>query len=80
VLAENLKLMMGALQSWSRANFGNVTKQIAELKAQLGFLEQSDPVGNRDSIRNTKFQLDELLYREEMMWLQRSQITWLKGR
>jgi hypothetical protein len=44
----------------------------------LGTLEADDPIQNREHILKTKRELDELLYREEMMWLQRSHITWLK--
>jgi hypothetical protein len=41
-------------------------------------LEGADPVLHRDKILEAKWDLDEILYREEMMWLQRSCITWLR--
>jgi hypothetical protein len=34
--------------------------------------------GDRDEIRKVSDYIDELLYREEMLWLQRSRIAWLK--
>lgn len=33
---------------------------------------------DRQEIRNITDKMNELLYQEEMMWLQRSRITWLK--
>jgi hypothetical protein len=41
-------------------------------------LEGVDPVLHRDKILEAKWELDEILYREEMMWLQRSRINWLR--
>ena len=38
----------------------------------------TDPTENRDTIKRLYNRMDELLYREEMMWLQRSRIAWLK--
>jgi hypothetical protein len=39
---------------------------------------QQDPAVERRAIRKITDRMDELLYREEMMWLQRSRLTWLK--
>jgi hypothetical protein len=39
---------------------------------------QQDPAVERQAIRKITDRMDELLYREEMMWLQRSRLTWLK--
>lgn len=77
-VAASLKQMSMALGVWSRANFGHVRKKIEELRQKLATLERDGPVSNRDQIFLVKRELDEVLYREEMMWLQRSRITWLK--
>ncbi|KAJ1260024.1 hypothetical protein BS78_10G200500 [Paspalum vaginatum] len=80
VLAENLKQLSLALNSWSRENFGlgHVTKVIERLRKELDDLEWEDPVGNREVIQVKMRSMNENLYSEEMMWLQRSRISWLK--
>jgi hypothetical protein len=37
-------------------------------------------MSNQADIRAITDRMDELLYREEMMWLQRSRVSWLKYR
>jgi outer membrane protein assembly factor BamD (BamD/ComL family) len=49
---------------------------LEKLRSQLADLQASnaDSSAVKETIRN----MNELLYREEMLWLQRSQVTWLK--
>lgn len=76
--AEALKIVTKELKSWSRSTFDQVTKQLESLREELDKLERDDPVGNRAAILAMKHELDEVLFREEMMWLQRSRLSWLK--
>lgn len=39
---------------------------------------KGDSTASRSDIRVVTDRMDELLYREEMMWLQRSRIAWLR--
>lgn len=77
-VADALKTITWALQSWSKEKFGYVRKKIEQLRSHLEILEMENPIRNREQILKSKRELDELLYREEMLWLQRSRIMWLK--
>jgi hypothetical protein len=66
------------LKIWSREKFGHVTRRLEQLREKLDSLERDDPISNRAVILQTKTELDEQLHREEMMWLQRSRILWVK--
>lgn len=35
---------------------------------------------DQETIREATDRMNELLYREEMIWMQRSRIDWLRGR
>lgn len=77
-LAEALKIVTQDLREWSKAKFGHVTRRMEELCGVLESLERDDPIQNRASILTAKRELDEMLYTEEMMWMQCSRISWLR--
>jgi hypothetical protein len=76
-VAAALKKVQAALRLWSKENFGKVTADLEALRSRLELLK-SDPEASRTEIRSVTDKMDELLYREEMMWLQRSRMAWLK--
>ena len=67
---------MRNLGAWSREKFGNVSKEIAKSRTQLGELMLMNT--DHCEIRKVTDRMNELPYREEMMWLQRSRVNWLK--
>jgi exonuclease III len=71
-----LKKVMDVLHTWGSRKFGNVTRELARLRAKLAKLYEEN--ADMQVIRNTLDDMNELLYREEMLWLQRSRIAWLK--
>ena len=66
---------MIALGSWSK-KFGNVTREHAKSCSQLEQLMHMN--ADREEIRSVMDKMNELLYQEEMLWMQRSRISWLK--
>jgi hypothetical protein len=55
-----------------------VSKELENLHSRLERLQSSTSGDSDMEIRSTMDRMNELLYREEMMWLQRSRIAWLK--
>lgn len=76
-VASALRHVQLALRSWSNKNFGSVSTELETLRARLEDCKK-DPAVSRKEICLITDRMDELLYREEMMWLQRSRIAWLR--
>jgi hypothetical protein len=58
--------------------FGSVNKELTKIRKQMEELETCDPSANQVELNELRRRMDELLYRKEMMSLQRSCITWLR--
>uniref|UniRef100_A0A453QIW6 Endonuclease/exonuclease/phosphatase domain-containing protein n=1 Tax=Aegilops tauschii subsp. strangulata TaxID=200361 RepID=A0A453QIW6_AEGTS len=71
-----LNLVMKKLQGWSRKKFGTVTRELEKSRSRLEELMNMN--ADRAEIRKEADHMNELLYREEMLWRQRSRIDWLK--
>jgi hypothetical protein len=75
-VAVSLKTIMSNLQSWRKMHFKSIPK---ELEKKLALLEDlwhlTDEVSNAVRIGIEK-EMDELLYREEILWMQRSRVAW----
>jgi hypothetical protein len=73
---KGLGCVMSQLQAWSKAKFGAVTRELEKAGNRLSELMNMN--ADRMEIRDVTDKMNELLYREEMMWLQRSRIDWLR--
>jgi hypothetical protein len=75
-IRKGLAGVMKHLQHWSKEKFGNVKLQLEKSRTRLEELLSMN--ADREEIRVVTDQMNELLYREEMMWMQRSRIDWLR--
>jgi hypothetical protein len=65
-----LENVMGELQRWSKRKFGNVLKELDKSRKELEALVLNN--ADQKEIRRVSDKLNELMYREDMLWLQRS--------
>jgi hypothetical protein len=71
-----LKSVLLSLKAWSRKNFGSIRKELEAKRRELAKLQATDT--DRNAIREAIRDMNELLYKEEMMWLQRARVDWLR--
>jgi hypothetical protein len=77
-LGDTLRRVMKSLRKWSFDKFGAVTKELENIRTRIEELSNHDHIAHQEEIERLSRRMEELLYREEMMWLQRSHISWLK--
>jgi hypothetical protein len=73
-----LNTVRGSLKKWSMQKFGSVTKELQTLRERIAVLSDQMSIDQEEELERLRFRIDEILYREEMMWLQRSRVAWLK--
>lgn len=64
------------LQNWSKKKFGNILRELDKSRKHLEDLMLNN--ASQKEIKAGRDHMHELLYREELLWMQRSRITWLK--
>ena len=72
-----LRSVMGSLYDWKREHFKPVSKELDKRRKKLEELMLCHDAASEAEKKQVLGEMDELLYREELMWLQRSRITWL---
>jgi hypothetical protein len=75
-IMQGLNQVMNTLQDWSKRKFGNILRELNKARKKLELLQLNN--ADQREIRQATDWMNELLYREEMLWVQRSRITWLK--
>ncbi|CAM8885100.1 unnamed protein product [Rhodiola kirilowii] len=75
---DKLMTLQQKIQRWNRHNFGPVKDQIQHLRSQLATIQEEER--NDQTIAkelSLSKDMDEWLRREEILWQQRSRVTWL---
>jgi hypothetical protein len=74
----SLNSMMTSLYAWKREHFKLVPKEIEKNRALLEALKEAIDEASMAAQTGLEKEMDELLYREEIHWMQRSGIAWLR--
>jgi hypothetical protein len=74
-----MRSMMGSLHRWKTTHFPSVPRKLEKMRKELDGLAQLNDEASESRRRELFTEMDELLYREELMWLQRSRVDWLRA-
>jgi hypothetical protein len=77
-IRDTLKSVMTSLKKWGQVKFGAVSKEINKIKRRMEELIIQNPSEDHPKLNGLRKCMDELLHREEIMWLQRSRVSWLR--
>jgi hypothetical protein len=74
-IRKTLAGVMKSLGRWSHDKFGVVTRELEKVRGRMEELSVVCSPGSEAELMVLRRRMNELLYREEMMWLQRSRAT-----
>ena len=78
-VAHKIKACQDRLAVWEKDSFGSIKRTLQAKMKQLQRLEEMFGGGDKeDEIIQLKGEINDLLYKEEIMWKQRSRVHWLK--
>ncbi|CAL1387047.1 unnamed protein product [Linum trigynum] len=78
-LDQSLKSCERRLKTWSEAKFGEIPRRIAQIRRSIqGMKAQNKNSSWREKKRKLELELQDLLYKNEQRWKQRSRMEWLK--
>lgn len=79
-VSEKIQICGEKLLWWDEMVFGNVKRKIRQLNKRLEALQANKDQSKEtiQAIHQIESELDDLLKKEEIMWLQRSRTLWLK--
>jgi transcription initiation factor TFIID subunit TAF12 len=70
--------MMNNLYAWKNTHFKSVPKEMQWRRDRLNELQQNSDLASLEEKQVLLREMDELLYREEILWMQRSRVAWLR--
>lgn len=74
VIHNAVKRVLTSLKKWSSVHFGSVRKELDRLRERLAEVQADG--SNEDDIKQAIRDMNKMLYREEMLWLQRLRVSW----
>ena len=78
-IQKRLQRCKGRLQDWNYKVFGNVNRVLKQKQRRLQQLEELNLLHeSAEEIQGLKKEINEVLFREELMWNQRSRALWIK--
>ncbi|CAM8931867.1 unnamed protein product [Rhodiola kirilowii] len=76
---DKLEGLKQPIRKWNRTMFGDVNKHLNDLRGRLSEIRQLPRTDdNITAEEHIEKEIDEWLHREELMWRQRSRVSWLK--
>jgi hypothetical protein len=73
-----LREVMNSLYGWKNKFFKSVPKELDRLRKAVEETSQKSDPASIEERQRLLHEMDEMLYREEIQWMQRSRVAWLR--